>query len=40
MSGPSGSAELALDRPFTFFIRDIPTGAILFAGRVLDPESQ
>lgn len=39
-SAPSGPVELALDRPFTFFIRDIPTGAILFAGRVLDPESQ
>lgn len=39
-SAPSGSVELVLDRPFTFLIRDIPTGAILFVGRVLDPRSQ
>jgi serpin B len=30
-------ATLAVDRPFVFFIRDRPTGAILFVGRVLDP---
>jgi serpin B len=41
--GSSGSgnfpepAAIVLDRPFFFFIRDVPTGAILFAGRVNDP---
>lgn len=30
-------ATLQVDRPFVFFIRDIPTGAILFVGRVVDP---
>jgi serpin B len=28
---------LTLDRPFFFFIRDVPTSAILFLGRVVDP---
>jgi serpin B len=30
-------AAIVLDRPFFFFIRDVPTGALLFAGRVNDP---
>jgi serpin B len=30
---------LRADRPFLFFIRHEPTGAILFQGRVLDPSS-
>jgi serpin B len=30
-------ATLVVDRPFVFFIRDLPTGAILFIGRVVDP---
>jgi len=33
---PSGII-LSIDRPLFFFIRDIPSGTILFMGRVLDP---
>jgi serpin B len=29
--------ELRIDRPFIFVIRDVPTGTILFVGRVLNP---
>jgi serpin B len=29
--------NLVVDRPFLFFVRDEPTGAILFMGRVTDP---
>ncbi len=30
-------ATMVVDRPFLFFIKDKPTGAILFVGRVVDP---
>lgn len=32
--------ELKIDRPFIFIIRDLPTGSILFLGRVLDPTAE
>jgi serpin B len=40
--GMAGSAapqglEIFANRPFLYFLRDQPTGAILFMGRVLDP---
>jgi len=28
---------LTIDRPFFYVIRDVPTGTILFMGRVVDP---
>jgi len=31
------SQELRIDRPFIFIIRDVPTGTILFVGRVVNP---
>ena len=34
---PPPPVEMTLDRPFLFFIRDIPTETILFAGRVANP---
>jgi serpin B len=33
---PSG-ISLVADRPFLYFLRDQPTGAVIFMGRVLDP---
>jgi serpin B len=35
-AAPSG-LTVSADRPFLYFLRDQPTGAILFMGRVLDP---
>ncbi len=29
--------ELRVDRPFLFVLRDVPTGAVVFLGRVADP---
>ena len=36
---PEEPLIVTIDRPFVFLIRDIPTGTVLFAGRVLDPTS-
>jgi serpin B len=33
------SVSIRVDRPFFFVLRDLPTGAILFAGRVTDPSA-
>ena len=39
-SGPADPFTLAIDRPFMYSIVDLPTGAVLFMGRVLDPTSK
>jgi serpin B len=36
-SMPQQGIELTIDRPFFYAIRDVPTGSLLFMGRVLDP---
>jgi serpin B len=38
-SVPAEPVEVSIDRPFIFLIRDIETGAVLFVGRVLNPEA-
>jgi serpin B len=37
MAPRAAPIELRIDHPFIFLIRDIKTGAVLFAGRVVDP---
>ncbi len=34
---PLPTAHVTVDRPFLYAVRDVPTGAILFLGRVTDP---
>jgi serpin B len=34
---PVGVVNLTIDHPFLFAVRDVPTGAVLFLGRVVDP---
>ena len=34
---PSEPVTFEADRPFLFFVRDVQTGLVLFAGRVVDP---
>jgi serpin B len=38
-SAPAEPVEITVNRPFVFLIRDIPTGSILFVGRVMDPSA-
>ncbi len=37
---PAKDLKFRLDHPFFFALRDLDTGAILFAGRILDPSSK
>ena len=36
-AAPEEPVTLNLDRPFLFALRDLPSGALLFLGRVVDP---
>ena len=38
--GRMGSVTVNLDRAFFFFIRDVATNTVLFAGRESDPTAQ
>jgi serpin B len=38
-SAPESPVDVTLDRPFIFLIRDIETGAILFVGRLVNPNA-
>ncbi|OGN86833.1 MAG: hypothetical protein A2X23_02280 [Chloroflexi bacterium GWC2_73_18] len=37
---PAEPVTLRVDRPFLFALRDLPTGAVLFLGRVADPSER
>ena len=37
LAGGVPKLSLQATRPFSYFLRDQPTGAILFMGRVMDP---
>ncbi len=37
-AAPSQPVALDVNRPFFFFVRDIPTNTVLFVGRVVDPQ--
>jgi serpin B len=39
-SAPPPAKVVKIDRPFFFAIRDVPTGTVLFAGRITDPTAK
>jgi len=38
-AAPAQPVQVTVDRPFLFVIRDVPTGAVLFLGHVVDPSA-
>jgi len=36
---PGEPVTVRADRPFLFLLRDLPTGTVLFMGRVADPSA-
>jgi serine protease inhibitor len=36
----AAAVHLSVDRPFFVAVRDVPTGSILFAGKIVDPAAQ